>query len=264
MDTTRSGLLVALLLVLPATARSAVVDGASNTFLAGEAFPGTPIPVELVEPGDGAAEGWGEWEILWAELESRGGGGRAVIWIKVRSLAAFPALAAAVESRRPLPEAALVREERGVRTTIHVRSFQIISAGKDSRFGPQTLRIEGEFRLASGPPGAAGRTSDEKWIELISHPASHPPLKVTVVAGDLPARLAGGQPRGQGEVHLEGHQALVFFLGGIPAPEQPIPEIRGRTAEGKAFVLRGVRVETLESAGGSARAHLLYQDLVIP
>lgn len=264
MHTTRSGLLVALLLVLPAIARGAVVDGASNTFLTGEAFPGAPIPVELVEPGDGAAEGWGKWETLWAELESRGGGGRAVIWIRVRSLAAYPALAAAVESRRRVPEAALVREEHGVRTTIHVRSFQIISAGTDSRGGPQTLRIEGEFRLASGPPGAAGRTSDEKWIELLSHPASHPPLKVKVVAGDLPARIAGGQPRGQGEVHLEGHQALVFFLGGIPASGQPIAEIRGRTAEGRSFALKEVRVLSLESAGGIARGHLLYQDLVIP
>ncbi len=244
---THRGLLVALLLALPATARAAA-DGTSNTFLVGEKLP-ERLAVELAEP----------WEALWEELEARGGAGHRVIWIKVRSRAAFPELVAAIERGERLSWAWLVREEGGRRSTIEVRSFQIISAGEDPRFGPQTLRLEGTFRLVAGAPGATDSIGDVEFGLGVGQP-----VRAKVMTGDLLARIESGRAGGQGRVLLEGDQALVFFLGGIPARTEPIPEIRGRTADGKEFVLRGVRVESLTSAGATARGRLLYQDLVIP
>lgn len=254
---TRNGLLVVLVvLALPVIAR-AWGDGASNTLLVGEE---PPLPVELERP----------WAALWEELESGGGRGRASVRIRVGSLAAHPELAAAVESGRRLPAATLVREEGGGRSAIEfryvqVKRFQILGAGRDSGSGPQTLLLEGEFRLVFAPR-TVRRAANDKWIELISvSPGSPSSVHVKVFSsGDLLERIGRGQAGGPGRIVLEGDQALVFFLGGIPARSEPIPELRARTAEGRAFVLKGVRVESLESAGGSARSHLLYQDLVIP
>jgi len=115
------------------------------------------------------------------------------------------------------------------------------------------------FLDGSNPAAAGGH---EKWIELVSSSGlSPPPVRVKVVGGDLPERIERVRSSGEGRIHLEGSQALVFFLGGLPAGREPIAEIRARTADGRRFVLRGVRVESLESAGGSARSRLLYREL---
>jgi hypothetical protein len=89
-------------------------------------------------------------------------------------------------------------------------------------------------------------------------------VRVKVVEGDLLPRVAGGRTSGPGHVQLEGQQALVFFLGGRAGQQRPVPDLRGRTAEGRTFVLQGVLVESQGSTGGATVVRLRYQTLQIP
>jgi hypothetical protein len=133
---------------------------------------------------------------------------------------------------------------------------------------PRTPGGLGLTRRDTGPSPASQalgheRSSNEEFIELVAFQSAGPSVRAKVLSGDLLARI-GGRARGPGQVYLEGSQALVFFLGGIPARSEVIPEIRGRTAQGTTFVLERVRVQSLATVAGEVRGHLLYQDLVIP
>lgn len=125
-------------------------------------------------------------------------------------------------------------------------------------------QLTGSIVRADAPAPASARSKHDskhdRWIELI-HPG--PLVRAKLVKGDLLARIGRGGTAGKGQIHLEGDQALVFFLGGTKSG-QSIREIRGRTPDGRTFLLKGVRLERLETAGAVTRAHLVYRDLVVP
>jgi hypothetical protein len=126
-----------------------------------------------------------------------------------------------------------------------------------SRRGQRRYLVKYERLESRGDSG--GRAKPDSWIEVINVSA---PIHAKVVEGDLLARIGRGRSSGKGQIQLEGSEALVFFLGGVQ--DQTIREIRGRTKEGRTFVLKGVRIESVERSAGRARAHLIYQDVVIP
>jgi hypothetical protein len=171
-----------------------------------------------------------------------------------------------VERQSRLPRAEVHRASDGeLRAVLFgVELVRSDPAGDPPRSDRRRYLVRYQRLEAPATPKAGERTRYENRIELISVHGSGGSVRARVVEGDLLARVGDGRAGGPGQIHLEGDQALVFFLGGLPARRQPIPEIRARTAEGRTFVLQGVRVETLESPGGTARARLLYQGLLVP
>ena len=185
-------------------------------------------------------------------LARSGGSGTLAIWITTGQ-------AEVVEAQRRLRRMELRDASSGEPRAVMFEVEIVRADGRPdrSRRGQRRYLVKYERIESRGDSG--GRAKPDNWIELISISS---PIHATVVEGDLLARIGRGRSSGKGQIQLEGSEALVFFLGGVQ--DQTIREIRGRTKEGRTFVLKGVRVENVERSAGRARAHLIYQDVVVP